>query len=53
MKTKYKIERLIRSLRLFEEKKKKADYLFCNDDLHPVLKKQLDSIISQVRNIDK
>lgn len=54
MKANKQANNLIRSINLFSEKMKsgKVKYYSLNGELHPILAKQLDSIINQVKNME-
>lgn len=53
MKTIHKIEKLVKSCRLLDDKIKKARYWTMNGNLHPEIKKQILSIIKQAKNIEQ
>lgn len=48
-----KVERLVDSCKLLDNKIKKAKYWTLNGKLNPVIKKQVLSIIKQANNINK
>ena len=52
MRIEHKVQRLMTSIGLFEQKKKTERVCMINGRLVPRLKRQLESIIKQANNID-
>lgn len=55
MKTNRKVNNLTKSINLFTDKSRsaKVKYYSLNGELHPILSKQLESIINQVKDMEE